>query len=95
MIGFFLTFILYGFSLDHELMDGDLNQHCQGDGYGCAILALDTPFNRQMLQNGKHGGYLKNVKRPLEQIVGKSEDQPLLGMEEFRKEARFGFDQKY
>jgi glycosyltransferase involved in cell wall biosynthesis len=63
-------------------------------GYGCAILALDTPFNQEMLQNGKHGWYFdKNVKA-VEQIVGKAETNPSR-MEEFRKEARSGLTQKY
>lgn len=38
-------------------------------GYGCAILALNTRFNQEMLQNGKYGVYFdKNLKSVKEAI---------------------------
>lgn len=63
-------------------------------GYGCAILALDTPFNQEMLQNGKHGWYFNKDVESVEEIVGKAEKNPS-AMIEFRKEARDGLTQKY
>lgn len=63
-------------------------------GYGCAILALDTPFNQEMLQNGKHGWYFDKDVKAVEEIVEKAENNPST-MDEFRKEARSGLTQKY
>lgn len=63
-------------------------------GYGCAILALDTPFNQEMLQNGKHGWYFDKDVKAVEEIVEKAENNPSI-MDEFRKEARSGLTQKY
>lgn len=31
-------------------------------GYGCAILALDTRFNQEMLQQGKYGWYFEKMQ---------------------------------
>lgn len=63
-------------------------------GYGCAILALDTPFNQEMLQNGKHGWYFDKKVKAVAEIVGKAEKNPIQ-MNELRKEARSGLTQKY
>jgi glycosyltransferase involved in cell wall biosynthesis len=63
-------------------------------GYGCAILALDTPFNQEMLQNGKHGWYFDKKVKAVAEIVGKAEKNPS-EMNELRKEARSGLTQKY
>lgn len=63
-------------------------------GYGCAILALDTPFNQEMLQNGKHGWYFPKNVNAVTEIVGKAENNPDQ-MADFRKEARAGLTQKY
>lgn len=63
-------------------------------GYGCAILALDTPFNQEMLQNGKHGWYFDKKVKAVAEIVGKAEKNPTQ-MNELRKEARSGLTEKY
>ncbi|MDP3470319.1 MAG: glycosyltransferase, partial [Algoriphagus sp.] len=63
-------------------------------GYGCAILALDTPFNQEMLQNGKHGWYFEKNPESLKEIVEKAEAEPEK-MNEFRLIARSGLTQKY
>ncbi|OOG70543.1 glycosyltransferase [Algoriphagus sp. A40] len=63
-------------------------------GYGCAILALNTPFNQEMLQNGKHGWYFEKCVDSVKEIVEKSETEPEK-MEEFRLTARTGLTQKY
>lgn len=63
-------------------------------GYGCAILALDTPFNQEMLQNGKHGWYFEKDVESVKKIVEKAEAEPEK-MEEFRMTARSGLTQKY
>lgn len=63
-------------------------------GYGCAILALDTPFNQEMLQNGKHGWYFEKNVESVKVTVEKSESQPEK-MNELRLTARSGLTQKY
>jgi len=63
-------------------------------GYGCAILALNTPFNQEMLQNGKHGWYFEKTTEAVSEIVEKSE-ACLEEMQEFRFMARKGLTQMY
>ena len=63
-------------------------------GYGCAILALNTPFNQEMLQNGKHGWYFEKDAESVMQIVAKAESEPEK-MESLRKTAKDGLIQKY
>lgn len=63
-------------------------------GYGCAILALDTPFNQEMLQNGKHGWYFEKKAESVRETVEKAESEPE-EMEVLRKTARSGLTQKY
>jgi glycosyltransferase involved in cell wall biosynthesis len=63
-------------------------------GYGCAILALNTPFNQEMLQNGKHGWYFTKDINAVEEVVSKSEAHPEK-METLRSTARSGLTQKY
>jgi glycosyltransferase involved in cell wall biosynthesis len=63
-------------------------------GYGCAILALNTPFNQEMLQNGKHGWYFTKDINAVEEVVSKSEAHPEK-MEILRSTARSGLTQKY
>lgn len=63
-------------------------------GYGCAILALDTPFNQEMLQNGKHGWYFSKNPDSVSKLISKAENNPeeLTGL---RLIARDGLTQKY
>lgn len=63
-------------------------------GYGCAILALDTPFNQEMLQNGKHGWYFSKNPDSVIKLISKAENNPeeLTGL---RLTARDGLSQKY
>lgn len=63
-------------------------------GYGCAILALDTPFNQEMLQNGKHGWYFQREEDSIKDLVEKSELNPDL-MQALRATARAGLTQRY
>lgn len=63
-------------------------------GYGCAILALNTPFNQEMLQDGKYGWYFeKNVQSVIE-IVDTAEKAPEK-MKLLREKSRDGLVQKY
>ncbi len=63
-------------------------------GYGCSILALNTPFSQEMLQNGKHGWFFEKRAESVKSIVEKAEAAPET-MEEFRLTARLGLTQKY
>lgn len=63
-------------------------------GYGCAILALNTPFNQEMLQNGKHGWYFEKNTEAITQVVEEAESNKE-DLEELRKTARHGLTEKY
>jgi len=63
-------------------------------GYGCAILALNTPFNQEMLQNGKHGWYFEKNPEALMEAVNKAENEPE-ALEQLRQTAHLGLTQKY
>jgi glycosyltransferase involved in cell wall biosynthesis len=63
-------------------------------GYGCAILALDTPFNQEMLQNGKHGWYFEKKADGVKVLIEKAESEAET-LENLRQTAREGLTQKY
>ncbi len=63
-------------------------------GYGCAILALNTPFNQEMLQNGKHGWYFEKTSLAVQQLVEKAESGAT-ELQELRQTARQGLTEKY
>jgi glycosyltransferase involved in cell wall biosynthesis len=63
-------------------------------GYGCAILALNTPFNQEMVQNGKHGWYFDKHPEAVKLAVEKAENEPE-ALEHLRQTARMGLTQKY
>lgn len=63
-------------------------------GYGCAILALDTAFNQEMLQNGKHGWYFSKNPESVSALISKAEKSPD-DLDRLRITARKGLTQKY
>ncbi len=63
-------------------------------GYGCAILALDTRFNQEMLQNGKHGRYFVKSYAAVGDIIEWAERSPE-ELDILRSTARKGLIQKY
>src|SRR5690606_10953878 len=63
-------------------------------GFGCAILAMDTPFNQEMLQNGKYGWYLKKSTESVQDIVEAAESSKER-MAYLRSTAREGLIQRY
>jgi len=63
-------------------------------GYGCAILALDTAFNQEMLQNGKHGWYFSKNPESVSALISKAEKSPD-ELDHLRITAREGLTQKY
>lgn len=83
----------YGYFHGHEY-GGTNPAMLKALGYGCAILALDTVFNQEMLQNGKHGWYFEKNSNSVKEIVDKSEKSPE-EMKNLRETSRFGLTQKY
>ncbi|MFC4871115.1 DUF1972 domain-containing protein [Negadavirga shengliensis] len=63
-------------------------------GYGCAILAMDTRFNQEMLQEGKYGWYFKKNTDSVIKIIEKSEKSPE-DMDYLRSNSRDGLTQRY
>ena len=60
----------------------------------CAILALDTVFNREMLMNGRYGLFFEKNTAPLAALIQQVEQKNDL-MEEMRKTASNGLTEKY
>jgi glycosyltransferase involved in cell wall biosynthesis len=55
--------------------------------YGCAICALDTVFNKEMLSNGEYGFFFNKEKGKLTELILRIEAHPEL-LVELRKKAR-------
>lgn len=83
----------YGYFHGHEY-GGTNPAMLKAMAYGCAILALDTAFNQEMLQNGKHGWYFEKNEKSVVEIVAKAENSPE-AMKTLRDTARSGLTQKY
>ena len=62
--------------------------------YGCAILALDTVFNKEMLQNGKFGLFFKKEILSITKKIDYCEKENCL-IDKLRKESVNGINQKY
>ena len=62
--------------------------------YGCAILALDTVFNQEMLQNGKFGIFFKKEILSITTMIRYCEKENIL-MNKLRKKSVNGIIEKY
>lgn len=62
--------------------------------YGCAIIALDTVFNQEMLQNGKFGLFFEKSPQSIALSLQQAE-QPHNCMADLRSNARNGLSDKY
>ena len=62
--------------------------------YGCAILALDTVFNHEMLQNGKFGLFFKKEFLSVTNQIDYCEKENIL-MDKLRNESVNGITKKY
>lgn len=62
--------------------------------YGCAILALDTRFNREMLENGRFGLFFEKNADSLARLMQRVENEPTL-LKELRTHSRDGLTAKY
>ena len=62
--------------------------------YGCAILALDTVFNREMLQNGKFGIFFKKQLLSMSKMIDYCEKENIM-MNDLREKSVNGIVEKY
>ena len=62
--------------------------------YSCAILALETNFNKEMIQNGKFGLFFKKELLSITNIINYCEKENLL-IEKLRAESVMGITKKY
>jgi glycosyltransferase involved in cell wall biosynthesis len=62
--------------------------------YGCAILALDTVFNKEMLQKGKYGLFFKKELMSVTNQIDYCENENIL-IDNFRQESINGINKKY
>jgi len=63
-------------------------------GYGCAILALNTVFNQEMLQNGKYGWFFEKNTESVKALTEKAEKEEA-SMSQLRTTSREGLSKKY
>ena len=62
--------------------------------YGCAILALDTVFNREMLENGQFGWFFQKTSDSVALYLQQAEHDPQ-AVQTLKEKARDGITQKY
>ena len=62
--------------------------------YGCAILALDTVFNREMLENGQFGWFFQKTSDSVALYLQQAEHNPQ-AVQTLKEKARDGITQKY
>jgi glycosyltransferase involved in cell wall biosynthesis len=62
--------------------------------FGCTILALDTVFNQEMLQNGKFGIFFKKELLSITNMIGYCEKENII-MDNLRQKSVKGITKKY
>ena len=62
--------------------------------YGCAVLALDTVFNKEMLQKGKFGLFFKKELISVTNQIDYCEKEKLI-IDKLRSESIYGITKKY
>ena len=62
--------------------------------YGCAVLALETVFNREMLKNGEYGMFFSKSPGDIKSLMLKIEKNSHL-LENFRKKSRNRISENY
>lgn len=83
----------YGYLHGHEY-GGTNPAMLKALGYGCAILALNTRFNQEMLQEGKHGWYFEKNAQSIKDLIEYAETEPGK-LAQLRESAPKGLIQKY
>jgi glycosyltransferase involved in cell wall biosynthesis len=62
--------------------------------YGCAILALDTVFSREVLKNGEYGAFFTKKKNNLCELIDEVEKSPFI-LNDFRTKSRGRITENY
>jgi glycosyltransferase involved in cell wall biosynthesis len=62
--------------------------------YGCAVLALDTVFSREVLKDGEYGSFFTKEENNLNELIAKIEKDHLL-LEAFRAKSRRRITENY
>lgn len=62
--------------------------------YGCAIMAIDTPFSREMLQNGIFGFLFQQSPRAVAELIQSAEENKT-HLNSLRRQVRAGITPKY
>ncbi|GGZ19737.1 glycosyl transferase [Echinicola pacifica] len=83
----------YGYFHGHEY-GGTNPAMLKALGYDCAILALDTPFNQEMLQQGTFGWYFQKNTKSVTELIDKAE-RSAADMSELRQNSHKGLTKKY
>jgi glycosyltransferase involved in cell wall biosynthesis len=83
----------YGYLHGHEY-GGTNPAMLKALGYGCAILALNTRFNQEMVQQGKYGWFFEKEANSIRDLVDYAETVPMQ-MKQLRESSRNGLVQKY
>ena len=63
-------------------------------GYGCAILALNTVFNKEMLANGLYGIYFEKNQEAVRQQINYADQEPKK-IKKLRENSHLGITDKY
>ncbi len=83
----------YGYLHGHEF-GGTNPTMLKALAYGSAILALNTPFNQEMLQEGRYGRFFEKNAESIKLLVNKVEDQPE-EMQTMKEVSSKGITEKY
>ena len=62
--------------------------------YGCAIVALNTPFNNEMLNNGEYGLFFEKKMNLITDMINYCEKENIL-MKKLRSISNNGITKKY
>ena len=62
--------------------------------YGCAIIALDTRFSREVLQNGEYGLFFAKQKNDLSNLIDQVESE-LHTLDNYKKKSRLRITENY
>ena len=83
----------YGYFHGHEY-GGTNPTMIKALAYGSAILALNTPFNQEMLQEGKFGAFFEKEPSAVTRLLSEV-DQDADRMKQLKENSRNGLTQKY
>ena len=86
---------LHGFAYIHGHEFGGTNPALlQALGCGCAVLALDTPFSREVLKDEEYGLLYSKMTGNLTGLINRVENDPI-ALNPYRQRARLRISQEY